>query len=213
MTEVNVPPDPEAEAMAAEHEMCAQLDASPIVPVEVAQEELDKPDGGMFKRTAEQEASYAKFKAALDQLMGDYLAKPLTLPRTAWDDTDEGQGIYTVYLDGREQWTVVTDDLAGRWTSSRATRTACGCAIATSAACAGPRRHTDGGSTQHHPSRTRRIWPGRRRALFEVRRAALFQFVFTELSDLKNCEEAVDRMQHAIADLAAVRDALEHADS
>ena len=113
MTEVNVPPDPEAEAMAALHEMCAQLDASPIVPVEVALEELDKPDGGMFKRTAEQEASSAKFKAALDQLMGDYLAKPLTLPRTAWDDADEGQGIYTVYLDGREQWTVVTDDLAG----------------------------------------------------------------------------------------------------
>jgi hypothetical protein len=83
------------------------------VPVEVALEELDKPDGGMFKRTAEQEASSAKFKAALDQLMGDYLAKPLTLPRTAWDDADEGQGIYTVYLDGREQWTVVTDDLAG----------------------------------------------------------------------------------------------------
>jgi len=63
---VNVPPGPEAEAMAALHEMCAQLDASLIVPVEVALEELDKPDGGMFKRTAEQEASSAKFEAALD---------------------------------------------------------------------------------------------------------------------------------------------------
>ena len=51
--------------------------------------------------------------AALDHLLADYLARPLTLPGIGSDDADEDPGIYTVNLDGRAPWTIVTDDPAG----------------------------------------------------------------------------------------------------